>query len=87
MSAVGSADIHITVLLLHTIHSDIVTQRHIKCVQNIRVIRSACSLSVPVTMRAAGLAQPISGVPRNFVQGGSTNSVEDRTERTGIRER
>ena len=48
MSAVGSADIHITVLLLHTIHSDIVTQRHIKGVQNIRVIRSACSLSVLV---------------------------------------
>ena len=59
MSAVGSADIHITVLLLHTIHRDIVTQRHIKCVQNVRVIRSACSLSVLVAMCAAGLVLPV----------------------------
>jgi len=25
-----------------------------------------------------------SGIPRNFVRGGSTNSVEDRAQRTGI---
>lgn len=59
ISPVGSADIHITVLLLHTIHSDIVTQRHIKCVQNISVLGSACSLSVLVFMCAAGLALPM----------------------------
>jgi hypothetical protein len=59
LSAVGSADIHITVLLLHTIHSDTVTQRHIKCAQNINVLGSACGLSVLVAMCAVGLALPL----------------------------
>jgi len=51
---------------------------------NVSILRNLLSPSVitPSHMHFQPISVPfISGVPRNFVRGGSTNSVEDRGQR------